>query len=182
MTMLTSAQQVLHPELLCHYLKVCPHHLAGAILIPGPQGYKEATKLYPEYWQWSAFHAGKPTAFLQLLQDYPSERYGFHDQLWCGVFAPPAKPYDVTVLYSALHGQSLPQVIAAMMLSHAKLYPSTFDLRELLEDLNLDGQAAPEAIPTNGDILQQVCSHLLQGECRQLLIDNLNRIEQAQRA
>ncbi|MEM1281594.1 MAG: hypothetical protein AAGG53_16580 [Cyanobacteria bacterium P01_H01_bin.152] len=180
--MLTTARPILHPELLCHYLKVCPHHLAGAILIPGFQGYKEATKLYPEYWQWSAFHTGKPTAFLQLLQDYPSEHYGFHDQLWCGVFAPPAKPYDVTVLYSALQGHPLQQVIAAMMRTDAKLYPSAFDLRELLEDLNLEGKAIPEEFPTNGAIMQQVCSHLLQGECRQLLIDNLNRLEQAQRA
>ncbi|MEL6326405.1 MAG: hypothetical protein AAFQ61_05810 [Cyanobacteria bacterium J06626_23] len=168
--------QVSHPELLCHYLRVCPDHLAGALLIPGLQGCRETTKLYPEYWHWPTFGDGDPAAFLKLLCDvrYPPERYGFHAQLWCGLFAPPSKPYDLTVLCAALQGDSLQQVIEAMVLTPAKLYPSTFDLHELLEDLGL--KSASETIRVDTATLERVCHHLLQDECRHLLTDHLQRL------
>ncbi len=38
MTILTTAWHAAHPELLYHYLRVCPDHLAGAILTPGLDG------------------------------------------------------------------------------------------------------------------------------------------------
>ena len=178
MTVLTITQ-VSYPELLCHYLRICPDHLAGAILIPGPAGYRDTTQLYPEYWHWQAFQTGEPAAFLQLLRDiqYPPERYGFHAQLWCGVMAPPSKPYDLTVLSAALQGESLQQVIAALVPTPAKLYPSAFDLRELREDLDL--KTASGAVPTDAGFLERVVRHLLQGECRHLMPDHLQRLKHA---
>ena len=47
MTALTAAQAS-SPELLCHYLRGCPNHFAGAILIPGPDGWRDVTQLYPK--------------------------------------------------------------------------------------------------------------------------------------
>lgn len=178
MTVLTITQ-VSHPELLCHYLRVCPNHLAGALLIPGPAGYRDTTKLYLEYWHWQAFGDGDPAAFLQMLRDsqYPPERYGFHAQLWCGVMAPPSKPYDLTVLSAPLHGDSLQQVIEAMVPTPAKLYPSAFDLRELREDLDL--KAASATVPTDAGFLERVVRHLLQDQCRTLLPDYLQRLQHA---
>ncbi|MEL6326084.1 MAG: hypothetical protein AAFQ61_04160 [Cyanobacteria bacterium J06626_23] len=168
-----------HPDLLCHYLAACPDHCAGAILIPGPNGYRDTTQQYPEYWHWQAFQTGDPAAFLRMLRDsqHPPERYGFHAQLWCGLFAPPSKPYDLTVLSAALQGESLQQVITAMVPTPAKLYPSAFDLRELREDLDL--KAASATVPTNTSFLERVVRHLLQGECRTLLTDHLQRLQPA---
>ncbi len=178
MTVLTTTPAS-HPELLCRYLAACPDHLAGAILIPGPAGYRDTTKLYPEYWHWQAFGDGDPAAFLRMLRDihYPPERYGFHAQLWCGVFAPPSKPYDLTVLSAALQGESLQPVIEAMVPTPAKLYPSAFDLRELREDLDLKATSA--TVPTDTGFLERVVRHLLQGECRHLLPDHLQRLQHA---
>ena len=172
-------------------IAACPEHLIGAILIPGAYGLKARGKRYPEYWQWPVFQEGAPAAFLTLLQngDYPPEAFGFHEQLWCGVWAPPDRPYDVTFLCAQLQHESLQQVVEAMIPTPARLYASPFDLYELLDELGLGahhslhpddgGWLSPLAINHDRLSLERVFQRLLLVDARAMFIRHLRRLPSA---
>ncbi|MEM8569127.1 MAG: hypothetical protein AAGF85_21910, partial [Bacteroidota bacterium] len=135
------------------------------------------------------FQDGNPAAFFKMLKNikYPAERYGFHEQLWCGVFAPPDKPYDITFFCTQLYHHSLAQVIEAMIPTPAKLYPSPFDLYELFEELNLSERhqrqsergewLAHTEVNADRSALEKVLHHLLYGESSSMLVNYLQRLK-----
>ena len=170
-------------------IAACPEHLMGAILIPGAYGLKSPRKRYPEYWHWPLFQEGAPAAFLTLLQNinYPAGQYGFHEQLWCGVLAPPNQPYDLTFLCAQLRHESLQQVVEAMIPTSARLYASPFDLYELLEELDLVAQHGlhPDdggwlsRLAINHDLgtLERVFQRLLLLDARTIFIRHLRGLQ-----
>ena len=124
-----------HPQgLPLLYLTTYSKHLVGAILIPGRYGLKNPAKKYPEYWHWEEFQEGKPATLLSLLNDpkYPKEQYGFHEQLWCGVFSSPQEP--LSLICGQLDAHTFQPVLKAMP-ACAEICPSPFDLYDLFEEM-----------------------------------------------
>lgn len=189
MTVINTDWSSHHEELIKSYIHACSDHLIGDILIPGPYGLKDPHKLYLEHWHYPEFQEGAPVAFLKMLRNikYPADRYGFHEQLWCGVLAPPDKPYEVTFLCTQLQHQSLRDVVEAMIPSRAKLYSSAFDLYELFEELGLTDRHRRQSehgewlsyAEVNADLsaLERVFQNLLYSEFSDMLIDYLQHLK-----
>ena len=124
-----------HPKgLPLLYLTSYSAQLVGAILIPGRYGLKDSAKEYPDYWDWEEFQEGKPAGFLEILNDsqWPNQQYGFHEQLWCGVFSSPQEP--LTFVCGQLNTHTFESVLKAMP-ADAEIYASPFDLYDLFEDM-----------------------------------------------
>ena len=188
MSVITADWSSPQAEPVTSVIAACPEHLMGAILIPGAYGLKSPGKRYPEYWHWPLFQDGAPAAFLTLLQngDYPAAAYGFHEQLWCGVLAPPDQPYDITFLCTQLRHDSLQQVVEAMIPTQARLYASPFDLYELLDELGLahhglhpddGGWLSPLAINHDRSALESVFQRLLLVDARAMFIRHLRGLQ-----
>lgn len=118
------------------YIRANPSHLAGVILVPGSYGLKDPAKNYPDYGSWEEFKDGEPQAFLHLLETVKDSSYIFYEQLWCGIFIVPERPYDLNFVCVQLRYESLIETIGVMASStQAKVYPSPFDLYEIFEEL-----------------------------------------------
>ena len=189
MPVVTTDWSTPYAELISGVIKACPDHLVGALLIPGPYGLQEPRKNYPEYWHWPEFQAGHPAGLLAILEDpsYATAPYGFHHQLWCGVFAPPDQPYNITFFCVQLHGPSLRAVLQTMQLTSARLYPSAFDLYELFEDINLVNHHRQKQadggwlsrIEVNHDLpaLERVFQRLLLLDAREMFVRHLRGLQ-----
>lgn len=121
------------------YLAAHANYLVGAILIPGRYGLKDPNKGYPEYWHWPEYKDGNPAGFLEILNDsrWPKHQYGFHEQLWCGVFAQPDKSDELNFLCTQLEAHTIKPVIEAMLPTCAEIYASPFDLYDLFEEMDM---------------------------------------------
>lgn len=166
-----------HPQgLPLLYLTTYSAHLVGAILIPGRYGLKDPAKSYPEYSHWPEYEDGTPADFLKLLDDpkYPKDKYGFHEQLWCGVFSNlQASP---TFVCGQLEADTIKPVVEAMTTTCTKLYASPFDLYDLFEEIAVTQYWGPrhQWRQPNKDALEQVLRYLLANYFRDLQFQALS--------